>query len=121
MTVGRKPLAFDLAEVERCAALGLTKEQIALTLGIGYSTLFQKERENPEFKAAIKRGQAAGIKAVTNALYENAMGGNTTAQIFFLKNRAPEDWKDRTEQSVTSKTKVEHRGKVNIIGVDDAG
>ena len=49
---------------------------------------------------AINRGRAAGIKMVTNALFESAMAGNVAAQIFFLKNRAPEEWRDKVDIAV---------------------
>jgi hypothetical protein len=31
---------------------------------------------------------------VEESLYRNALGGNTTAQIFWLKNRRPDRWRD---------------------------
>ena len=38
---------------------------------------------------------------VTSALFESATKKNSVvAQIFYLKNRAPEDWSDRTTQEV---------------------
>ena len=37
---------------------------------------------------------AEGIKAVSNALFEKAIGGGDTAMIFYLKNRDPENWED---------------------------
>ena len=44
---------------------------------------------------AIKTGQAKGIAAVTNYLMKSASEGNVTAQIFYLKNRSPENWNDK--------------------------
>ena len=32
-----------------------------------------------------------------SALYESAIKGNLGAQVFFLKNRASDRWRDRTE------------------------
>lgn len=117
--------AFEITEdvlkrVEAHASQGLTKKQIARTLGICYDTLNEKQKEYPEFSEAIKRGQAKGIAKVSNALFQRAVGyshsdtkimqhqgkvithtytkhfpPDTTAQIFFLKNRSPEEWKDR--------------------------
>lgn len=77
-----------IADVEKYAALGLTKEQIAYNMGITYKTLNEKSKEDSEFCDAIKRGQAKGIQIVANALFNNAINGNTVAQIFFLKARA---------------------------------
>jgi len=95
---GRPEYVIDdkvLKKVEDLAAHGLTKQQIALALGIHVATLCKKRLENAELTEAIKRGEANGIKTVTNALFTAAREGNITAQIFFLKNRDPENWKDR--------------------------
>lgn len=87
----------DYKKVESLAAQGLTKKQIAYCLGIGESTLYDKQKSDPEFLEAIKRGQAKGIGTVTNALFQSAKGGNITAQIFYLKNRQPDKWRDRRD------------------------
>jgi len=33
-------------------------------------------------------------------LFKSAISGNVTAQIFWLKNRAPDRWRDRYEQNM---------------------
>ena len=63
----------------------------------------KKMGEFPELLNAIKRGRSKGIGVITNALYENAKNGNVVAQIFFLKNRAPAEWKDRQHIEETIK------------------
>lgn len=90
-------IKIDLQEVTRLASLGLTQQQIAAALGISERTVESRKAENADFAAAIKAGQALGISEIANALWENAKGGNVTAQIFFLKARAK--WKDRHEES----------------------
>lgn len=94
-------IVFDLKQVEELAGRGLTYEQIALALGIHVSTLHARKAADSEIFEAIQRGRAKGIESVSNALFENAMSGNVTAQIFFLKNRAPNEWMDRVEQRIT--------------------
>ena len=84
-----------LARVEAKARKGLTQEQIADVLGINFRTLYKHKKTNREFREAIKRGQSKGIEKVTNALFNNAINGNIAAQIFYLKNRAAADWKDK--------------------------
>jgi len=49
---------IDLAEVERLAGLGLTYEEIALSLGIAIRTLYSRQGENADFAGAIKKGKA---------------------------------------------------------------
>jgi hypothetical protein len=88
-------LKIDLKQVEEFASQGLSQEQIAAALGISARTLGARKAESAEFAEAIKKGQAKGIQEVANALFQNAKGGNVTAQIFFLKARA--QWKDKHE------------------------
>ena len=68
-------------------------------LGIGESTLYEKQNEFPEFMESIKRGKAKGVAVITNALFEKAKDGDNTAMIFYLKNRA--GWKDKIETEHT--------------------
>lgn len=108
-------------KAESLAAQGLTMEQIALSLGMGERTLYEKKAEYTQFSQAINAGQAKGVAIITNKLFERAQGyshpeekifcskngditraetmrhwpPDTTAQIFYLKNRA--GWKDKTE------------------------
>ena len=88
-------IEIDLEEVKRLASRGLSQEQIAAALGISERTLRNRKADDAAFAEAIKAGQAIGIAEVANALWENAKGGNVTAQIFFLKARAK--WKDKHE------------------------
>ena len=43
---------------------------------------------------------------VTDALMQSATEGNVTAQIFYLKNRDTENWKDRTDVNVATKVSI---------------
>ena len=45
-------------------------------------------------------------QTVEDALYMNAVNGNITAQIFWLKNRAKERWSDRFEHSEELKGEI---------------
>ena len=96
-------IEIDYKRAETLASQGLSKKQIAHCLGIGESTLFEKQKKDPEFMEALKRGRAAGLETVTNALMENALTGNVTAQIFYLKNRDPDKWQDRRQNEHTGK------------------
>ena len=89
-----------LEKAERAMAQGLTREQCAAALGISPSTFYLHQADNSEFSETIKRGQARGIDAVTNALFENAtVDRNVPSIIFFLKNRA--GWVDKQEIAAT--------------------
>ena len=86
-------------KAESLSAQGLTMYQIANVLGMGESTLYEKQLKFPEFSEAIKRGKDKGIATVTNALFNKAREGDNTAMIFYLKNRA--GWRDRIETEHT--------------------
>jgi len=89
-----------LDKVQNLMTKGLTKEQAAGMLGVSLSTFMLHQSQNSEFSDAIKRGQAQGIDAVTNALFENAtVDRNVPSIIFFLKNRA--GWVDKQEIAAT--------------------
>lgn len=89
-----------LEQVEKLAAQGLSQQQIFACLGWSEASFYKYKASDIEFKEALKRGQARGIADVTNALYKNAKSGNVVSQIFFLKNRDPDSWKDKVEQKV---------------------
>ena len=89
-----------LQEIKDHASFGLTRRQIAAAMGWCTATLYNKIKKDVAVLDAIKEGEAEGIKKVANALFDNALSGNTTAQIFFLKNRAPDEWKDRVPEMV---------------------
>ena len=89
-----------LDNVENLMTKGLTVEQCSGMLGISPSTFYLHQSENSEFSDRIKAGQARGIDAVTNALFENAtVDRNVPSIIFFLKNRA--GWVDKQEIAAT--------------------
>ena len=103
-----------LLNVENLMTKGLTKEQAAGMLGVSVSTFMLHQSENSEFSDAIKRGQARGIDAVTNALFEKAtIDKDNTAMIFFLKNRA--GWVDKQEVATT----VEQKHVIDLTRIPD--
>lgn len=119
--------------VEAWARNGLTDEQIAKNLDIHISTLYDYKKKYTEFSEVLKRGKEVVDIEVENALLKRALGykydevtkelnettgklqvskivtkeviPDTTAQIFWLKNRKPEEWRDRKE--------LNHSGEIN--------
>lgn len=99
---GRPAVVFNetmIKKAELLASKGLSKTQIGSMLGMSFDTLHKNMKNNPDLSDAIKRGQAAGISQISNSLFNSAQDGNVTAQIFYLKNRAPNEWADRVEQT----------------------
>lgn len=76
---------------------GLTDEQIAHNCGIKVCTLYDWKNRFPEISDAIKKGKDVVDYEVENALLKRAKQGDVTAQIFWLKNRRPEKWRDKVQ------------------------
>ena len=122
-----------LTLVEGWARDGLTDKQIAYNLGIAMSTLQEYKNKHKEFSETLKRGKEVVDREVENALYKSAVGyryteqavtnkgdivtieklekPNTTAMIFWLKNRKPQEWRDKQD--------VNHSGEIGVKIVDD--
>ena len=83
--------------IEGWARDGLTEAQIAKNLGIAMSTMSEYKNKYSEFSETLKKGKEVVDFEVENALLKAALNGNVTAQIFWLKNRKSQNWKDRKE------------------------
>lgn len=106
-----------LLKIEGWARDGLTDEQIAQNIGIGTTTLYRWKESFWEIRESLKKGKEVVDRQVENALLKRALGyrydevtiengvetkritkevvPDTTAQIFWLKNRKPEVWRDK--------------------------
>lgn len=117
----------QLARIQGWARDGLTMEQIAYNMNINKTTLYKWQKKSDNLINALKVSRDSADRQVENALFKNAIGfhyteeqltddgavvevkkyskPNTTAQIFWLKNRKPDEWRE--------KQNVEHEGTVN--------
>lgn len=86
-----------LLRIQGWARDGLTDEQIAKEMRIGSRTLYEWKKKYPQIMQALKESKDAADRQVENALFNAALEGNTTAQIFWLKNRKPTQWRDHVE------------------------
>ena len=106
-----------LLKIEGWARDGLTDEQIAHNMGISVKTLYNWKNKHLPILHALKKGKEVVDRMVENALLKSALGyeyeedgltkdgkvvpmrklqhPNTTAMIFWLKNRKPEQWRDK--------------------------
>jgi len=96
---GPKKVPIDPTMVEKLASQGLNKAQVAAMCGLGESQWYVREQEAPEISEAYKRGKAKGVLTISNALFEQAKSGNTTAQIFYLKCNG--GWRENTRIEIT--------------------
>lgn len=124
---GGRPTAYkpDYAKeaYEYCAIFGADDKMLAKKFGVAESTLYLWKLKHNEFSEALKRGKDAfDTQHVEKSLLKRAMGytlegkhypPDTTACIFWLKNRQPRKWRDKQE--------LEHFGelKINIVNYGD--
>lgn len=85
--------------LEGWARDGLTDEQIAKNIGITSTTLYDWKKKHSKISEALKKGKEVVDYAVENALLSAAMEGNTAAQIFWLKNRRPDRWREKPKEA----------------------
>ena len=103
-----QPSIIDWGTVEKLQLLeewstqGLYIKDIAAKMGVSVTTVYDWMNKNPEIAAAIKKGRDKSIDMVENALFKSAINGNVTAMIFYLKNRAPERYKDRVDKNINT-------------------
>ena len=145
MPVGR-PTDFRDEYVEQArklAMLGATDREAAEFFDVAESTLYLWKHTHPAFSEALKVGKETADNRVEQSLYRRALGyshdavkmhsvegavvttpyvehypPDTTAAIFWLKNRRPDQWRDKTEQDVNLKGDLaqmiaEGRARVN--------
>ncbi|NIZ48255.1 transposase [Clostridioides difficile] len=106
-----------LIKIEGWARDGLIDEQIASKMNIAPSTLYDWKKKYSEISESLKKGKEVIDRQVENALLKRALGyeydeityeegqetkrvtkhvvPDTTAQIFWLKNRKPAEWRDK--------------------------
>ena len=83
--------------LEGWARDGLTNEQIAYNVGVNVKTLYDWKNKESKIRNALKGGREVVDFQVENALLKNALEGNVTAQIFWLKNRKKNEWREKIE------------------------
>jgi hypothetical protein len=130
-----------LEELRSFVRTGATHQDIANYCGIKIDTVYRWMQKKGKFYEAVKESKASADAKIENALYKRAIGyeveetkktlivgpdGEKTqkfesymkhilpdvgAQIFWLKNRKPLDWRDRREFEVN--------GTVGLVQIID--
>lgn len=129
--VGGRPSKFEdrfIEQARKLSLLGATDREIADFFEIDVATLYRWKHDKPGFCDAIKVGKEEADNRVERSLYNRAIGytfesekvfnyqgvivrapvvehvpPETTAGIFWLKNRKPGEWRDKVDH--------EHAGK----------
>jgi hypothetical protein len=132
MPAGR-PTEYDpakLRQITMLAELGATDVEVAEFLEVDERTIYRWKLNFPEFCQALKLGKDAADDRVEKSLYRRALGyshdavkivadaktgeslsvpytehypPDTTACIFWLKNRRREQWRDKLDHELTGK------------------
>lgn len=126
-----RPSEFKPEYVEQArklCQLGATDIELADFFEVSDRTIYRWQIKYPEFCQALKAGKESADERVERSLYHKATGytfdaekifqhngevirapyrehvaPDTTAMIFWLKNRRPEAWRDKREQELTGK------------------
>lgn len=125
-------------QARKLVELGATDLEVAEFFGVTVRTIYNWKHNHPEFFHALKRGKEHADATVEKSLFERATGytidsikifcdkdGNvtkvpfqehvapdTTAMIFWLKNRKPAEWRDKIDH--------EHSGSIDLAGTLEA-
>ena len=121
-------------QARKLCLLGFTDKQLAVFFGVNESTINRWKDKYPEFCKSIKSGKVIADAQVAESLFKRATGievtevevrddgkkkvkrvtkkhipPDPTAQIFWLKNRQPELWRDKptVENSVQEAVPVQ--------------
>lgn len=136
---------IKIPQLRKILELGATDEQIAKFFGLNYGTFKSYKHDNPEFAASLKEWKRQADERVVDSLFHRALGyehpseeihivknkvvrvqtrkiypPDTTAQIFWLKNRQPGQWRDKHEFNGKGDTHI-HLTTINVkeINTDD--
>ena len=107
--MSRKPYKFTAprrALVLQAISEGKTRTAAMESLGLARQTLTMAMKRDPEFAALVEAAEMPVHEAVESALLKSAKGGNVTAQIFYLCNRAKERWTHVNQVKVDTKVDV---------------
>jgi hypothetical protein len=115
-----------IEQARKLAALGATDREAAEFFEVSESTLYLWKHTSEEFSEALKVGKETADQRVEQSLYRRALGyshdavkimtvdgkveevpyteqyaPDTTAAIFWLKNRRPDKWRDVKAQELS--------------------
>lgn len=131
MAAGR-PSEYEDAYAEQAkkiAELGATDQEVADFFDVDVRTIYRWKHDYPEFCQALKVGKEVADERVERSLYQKAIGyeqdevkifmpggatepvyapfrakvaPDTTAAIFWLKNRRSKEWRDKQDLDLSS-------------------
>lgn len=75
----------------------MTDDEVAKEIGYTRRTIYNWRNSSSKIDGAIRLGKQYVDTQVENKLLSEALKGNVTAIIFWLKNRKPKKWRDVQE------------------------
>lgn len=140
-------------QARKIAQLGATDEEVAEFFDVCARTIYRWKHTHPEFAEALTVGKDVADQRVISSLYQRACGyehddvkifmpanaeapvyapykarvaGDVTAAIFWLKNRRPQEWRDRHEMAHSlegdlAAKLIAARGRAGLLPAPDNG
>lgn len=135
-----------VTQAEKLANLGATDREIADFFGVEERTLHRWKADHPDFCHALKVGKASADERVEQSLYRRALGyshddthfssyegvvtatpyvkhhpPDTTAAIFWLKNRKPAEWRDVREIKAQVDKRAAEMSEEELLAIATGG
>src|SRR6185437_8049191 len=106
-------------ELIECLGEGYTIKGFAGSIGVGRQTVFDWLSKHKEFAEAYEIAQAKSVFYWETEFksFAKTGKGSPAAFIFALKNRAPEEWREKIEHEVTGKDggSIAHSVEVTFV------
>ena len=84
-----------LDQIEKCASLGLTLDDISMIISISRKTLVRRLADNEDARNAYDKGRAQAKLKVVTKLFELIEQGEASAIFFYLKCQC--NWKENAQ------------------------
>lgn len=126
------------AQAKKLCEMGATDQEIADFFEIDVRTVYRWKHDHAEFCQALKDGKQFADDRVQRSLYQKAIGyeqdevkifmpagkddpvyapyrakiaPDTTAAVFWLKNRRPDEWREKSQTEISGKLETEETGQ----------
>lgn len=146
-----RPSDYDdafVVQAEKLAALGATDIEVADFFEVDVRTIYRWKHTHSEFCQALNAGKELADKRVENSLYQKAVGyeqdavkifmpggaekpvyapyrekiaPDTTAAIFWLKNRQPGRWREKLEIGGDQDNPLRMITRIELVAPGDSG
>jgi len=85
---------------------GVSISDACKSANVSRNTIWEWRKKSKRFDNKVSSIIDSRTQSVEDALFASALKGNVIAQIFWLKNRAKDRWKDKFEYDIPGEIKV---------------